>query len=126
MIVEESDKIGVKNNILSNNAFILNKKEIIKDIFYKSLIGKDIEVIDSINKNYIGIKGKIVNETKNLFIIRTKESYKKLLKKTIIFKMVYNSYNSEYKNQKYSKTLKINGEFLNTDLISRIKKIKKF
>lgn len=43
------------------------------------LIGKHAEVIDSKNKSYIGIKGTILNETKNLLEIDNKKVLKSLI-----------------------------------------------
>jgi len=43
----------------------------------KELIGEDIEITDSKNKTLIGIKGKIVEETKNTIIL---DNGKKILK----------------------------------------------
>lgn len=44
------------------------------------LIGLDIEIVDAKNKSLIGLKGKIVDETKNTFIIEVQGKEKKLLK----------------------------------------------
>ena len=47
------------------------------------LIGLDIEIVDAKNKSLIGLKGKIVDETKNTFIIEVDSKEKKLLKDQI-------------------------------------------
>ena len=44
------------------------------------LIGLDIEIVNAKNKSLIGLKGKIVDETKNTFIIEVDSKEKKLLK----------------------------------------------
>ncbi|MDP3728815.1 MAG: ribonuclease P protein subunit [bacterium] len=49
-------------------------------------IGLDVVVVDANNKNLIGIKGEIVDETKNTFIIQTEFGEKKVLKKGASFK----------------------------------------
>ncbi len=48
------------------------------------LIGLNIEVIKSNNKANIGIKGKIIDETKNMIIIKNEKGIKKLIKKQIL------------------------------------------
>ncbi len=50
-------------------------------------IGKEIEVIDSRNRDYIGIKGKVIDETKNLLVIDTGKGIKKILKEGTKFKV---------------------------------------
>jgi ribonuclease P protein subunit POP4 len=43
-------------------------------------IGKLIEIIDSKNKTLIGIKGKVIDETKNTLTIQTKSRIIKIIK----------------------------------------------
>lgn len=78
------------------------------DIVKYELIGSTIEVIDSKNKSLIGIKGKIIDETKNMFIL---ENGKKLIKSQSTFKLWFN-------NKKY----KIKGEILVGRPEDRLKK----
>ena len=52
----------------------------INDYLKFELIGLEVEVVDAKNKSLIGIKGKIVDETKNTFVIEIKGKEKKLLK----------------------------------------------
>jgi len=52
----------------------------------QEFIGRKAEVIDSKNKNDVGIKGKIVDETKNTITIMDGKP-KKLLKKNITLKL---------------------------------------
>ena len=54
--------------------------------FKGELIGSVIEIIGSKNKTLIGIKGKIIDETKNTLTIKNKTS-KKVLKSHITFKI---------------------------------------
>ncbi len=90
------------------------KKSIAEDIFYKSLIGRKIKIINSVNKSQIGIEGFILFESVNFFYIGLKdESTIKILKKNISFEMPYKG-----------KTLNIDGRFLTNTVLSRIKKIK--
>lgn len=53
--------------------------------FKKSLIGLDVSVINSKIKTNIGIKGKIVDETKNTIIIKDQKGDKKMMLKKNIF-----------------------------------------
>jgi len=46
-----------------------------------------MEVIDSKNKSLIGIKGKVIDETKNTFTIKTKEKMKKIAKNQVVLKV---------------------------------------
>ena len=56
------------------------------------LIGKSIEIIDSKNKANIGLKGIIIDETRNTLQIKTKEGKKKMLiKEDITFVMKINN-----------------------------------
>ncbi len=48
-------------------------KDKIMDFLRGEFIGKNVEIIDSSNKDLIGIKGKIVDETKNMFEIENQE-----------------------------------------------------
>lgn len=52
----------------------------IKDITRHELIGLNIEIVEAKNKALIGLKGKVIDETKNLLIIQTKKGEKKILK----------------------------------------------
>ncbi len=52
-----------------------------KNLIRHELIGLKVEIKNSSNKFHIGIKGLVVNETKNLLIIETKTGIKKIQKK---------------------------------------------
>ena len=55
-----------------------------KNIPRTEFIGKIVEIISANNPSQIGMKGKIVNETKNLFTLETENGEtKKLVKKQI-------------------------------------------
>lgn len=60
-----------------------------KNIIQHELIGLHARVTESANKDCIGITGTVVNETKNLLIIKTKKGEKKIQKKytKFIFKL---------------------------------------
>ncbi len=53
------------------------------------LIGLDVEVVDSTNKDLCGLKGKVVDETRSLIVLATNKGEKKILKKdaTFMFKL---------------------------------------
>jgi len=61
------------------------KKKKMKSLEKGGLIGLHIEVVNSKNKDNIGIKGKIIDETKNMLIIKTKDKIKKMIKNQIYF-----------------------------------------
>ncbi|MBD3313921.1 ribonuclease P protein subunit [Candidatus Woesearchaeota archaeon] len=54
-----------------------------KDLAKKELIGVEAEIIDSVNKSNIGIKGRIIDETKNCITIMTDKGEKKMIKNNI-------------------------------------------
>ncbi len=80
----------------------------IKDYVKYELIGSQLEVVYSKNKSLIGIKGKIIDETKNMFVLN---NGKKLIKSQSTF-------NIKFKN----KTIKINGQLLVARPEDRLKK----
>ncbi len=51
-----------------------------KNLLRSELIGLEVEIKDSKNRCNIGIKGRIIDETKNMLTIETKKGEKKLLK----------------------------------------------
>ncbi len=60
-----------------------------KDIFPHELIGEEIEVVDSRNKSNIGIRGKILDETKETIKVCRDDGKEVVLMKNIItFKLV--------------------------------------
>jgi ribonuclease P protein subunit POP4 len=60
-----------------------------KNLIRHELIGLPVEVVGSTNNFQIGIKGKVVDETKNLLVIETGDELKKIQKKgsEFIFKI---------------------------------------
>lgn len=52
-----------------------------KNLVHHELIGLEVEVKEAKNKNLVGIKGLVVNETKNTLWIETEKGVKKILKK---------------------------------------------
>jgi len=50
-------------------------------------IGLTIKVVESNNQTLVGIIGKVVDETQNLFIIETEKGEKEILKKDCLFEV---------------------------------------
>ena len=82
----------------------MNQRKLVKYEF----IGNEISVVDSRNKSLIGLKGKIADETKNMF---TLDNGKKIIKSECIFKMKIKG-----------KTVEINGKVIVARPEDRIKK----
>ncbi len=76
-----------------------NKKRLARS----ELIGLDIEVTESENSFNRGLKGKIIDETKNMFEIETKGTRKKIIKDQCVFEFKLNG-----------KNIQINGKSLTT------------
>lgn len=53
------------------------------------LIGLNVRVISSKNKEVIGISGRLIDETKNTFLVETKDGKKRLLKEQCLFEFEY-------------------------------------
>ena len=51
------------------------------------MIGKVITIQKSANKNQIGLKGRIIDETLYAFLLKTNGGKKMILKRNVIFKM---------------------------------------
>jgi ribonuclease P protein subunit POP4 len=60
-----------------------------KNLIKHELIGLEVEIADSTNKFQVGVKGLVVDETKNTLTIETEKGMKKIQKKgsTFIFKI---------------------------------------
>jgi ribonuclease P protein subunit POP4 len=56
-----------------------------KDKFGRELIGCAIEVVKAENNSLVGLKGKVVDETKDTLLIADGKKKKRLLKKQITF-----------------------------------------
>lgn len=92
---------------------LTSKKQLEFDLLYNSLIGNDIEIIDSKNKNQVGMKGTILDETANFLILSNSGSTIKILKQNVSFKLVVKG-----------KALYMDGRLLYSTLTQRIKKLK--
>lgn len=62
-----------------------------KPEFPYELIGEEIEIVESPNKSMVGMKGKIVDETKQTLKIRQEGKTKTLLKQAITFRLKKNN-----------------------------------
>jgi len=82
-----------------------------KDILRHELIGLEIKVTDSENKDNIGISGKIIDETKETVVIEHENKKKSLFKKNIKFETKVNN-----------QTIIVNGKKLQNKSFKRIKK----
>jgi len=58
-----------------------------KQVFPHELIGENIEVVQSTNQSNLGLRGKIVDETKFTLKVQEGEKIKTLFKNTILFKL---------------------------------------
>ena len=54
----------------------------LKDVTKYEFIGEKLEVIESKNKDLVGVKGKVINETRNMFEL---DNGKKLVKDQSVF-----------------------------------------
>ncbi len=61
-----------------------------KDQLKKEFIGLWLEVIESKNKNLVGIKGRVIDETKNMLVIETEKGRKKIIKNACKFALSQN------------------------------------
>lgn len=53
----------------------------------QEIIGRKIEIIEADNKNLIGLKGKVIWETKNMLVLKAKSKTKHLIKSQIKFRL---------------------------------------
>lgn len=61
----------------------------LKDLTKYEFIGLEATVVDSKNKANIGIKGRIIDETKNMLVIETSKGKKRLMKGNITIVVVF-------------------------------------
>ncbi len=52
----------------------------LENIALHELIGLYTKIVDSSNKQIIGLNGKVVDETKSMFVIKTSNGFKKIPK----------------------------------------------
>lgn len=63
--------------------------KITPNIIKQEFIGSQIEIFRSNHADYIGLNGRIVNESKNTFSILHKNKIKKIIKNSAIFKIQF-------------------------------------
>jgi ribonuclease P protein subunit POP4 len=56
-----------------------------KNLLKHELIGLEVEVVESKNKSLVGLRGKVVDETRNMLTIETKKGDKKVIKSECTF-----------------------------------------
>lgn len=86
----------------------------LKDILRMELIGNEVEIVKAKNRSLNGVKGKIINETKNMITIKTDQGLKNIIKDQVVFRMNFNN-----------KTLEIEGRKLVNRPEDRLKKTRK-
>ena len=86
----------------------------LKDISRLELIGLSIEITESGNKSLVGLRGKIIDETKNVLTLDTKNGIKKVIKSQIKFKMETNN-----------KKIEVNGKLITNRPEDRLKRTRK-
>ena len=85
-----------------------------KNLIKHELIGLEAEVIEGNSK---GVKGKVVNETKNMICLKTKKGAKKIQKKNSVFVFMLPN----------GKKIKVNGKLIEKRPEDRIKtKVRKW
>ena len=57
-----------------------------KKIVLSELIGLRAKVVECLDKKQEGVEGTVIDETKNMLILETKNGIKKVIKKTAVFK----------------------------------------
>lgn len=62
-----------------------------KNLLYSTFIGLKAEVMNSSQRSLVGLKGTIVDETKNLIVIETKEKEVKVPKVSATFRFTLDS-----------------------------------
>jgi len=58
-----------------------------KNLARHELIGLAIEIVEAKNASLNGLKGKIIDETKNMFVIKTKNATKNIIKNQVKMKI---------------------------------------
>ena len=86
----------------------------LKDILRMELIGNEVEIVKAKNPGLKGVKGKIINDTKNMITIKTDQGLKKVIKDQVVFRMNFNN-----------KILEIEGRKLVNRPEDRLKKTRK-
>lgn len=59
-----------------------------RNIVIHELVGLDVEVIDSKDPIQVGLRGRVIRETKNLLYIQTEINIKQIVKSISVFKFL--------------------------------------
>ena len=84
-----------------------------KDLARYELIGLEVEIVNSKNNSLTGIKGEIIDETRNMLTIKTKKGKKRIIKSEVVLKMKANK-----------KIYEVNGKLLVGRPEERLKKVR--
>ena len=84
------------------------------DIVRSELIGLEVEVIEANNKSLVGLKGLIIDETKNTLSIERKDVVKKVIKSQVTINILFDG-----------QTFQIDGKVLVGRPEDRLKKIRR-
>ena len=55
-----------------------------QEVVIHELIGREVEIMDSKNKSLIGLRGKIIDETKKTLLIESNDKKRLILKEQVI------------------------------------------
>jgi ribonuclease P protein subunit POP4 len=92
-------------------------------LVFHELIGLEVTITDATNPTYNDIRGKVVDETKNVIIVQTKEGTRKMVpKKGSSFVFQIPPHLSRKHAERY---VKVNGNLLLSQPESRTKNIRK-
>ncbi|MBS3095233.1 ribonuclease P protein subunit [Candidatus Woesearchaeota archaeon] len=59
------------------------------ELLRHEVIGLNVEVIRSMNKGLVGMKGKVIDETRNIITLESNGCSKRLIKSQVILKVSY-------------------------------------
>ncbi len=71
------------------------------------LIGENIQIIKAKNRMHEGMEGRVVDETKNSFVIRTTQGDKRVLKEQITFTIIKKIIQGKYLTKRLEDRIKI-------------------
>ena len=74
-----------------------------ENIASHELIGLQAQIVESSNKQIIGLAGKVVDETKFMFTLHTLKGNKKIPKETARWKFSFNNDHAEIEGAKLAK-----------------------
>ena len=74
-----------------------------ENISFHELIGLNVEIVESTNKQIVGFAGKIIDETKSMFTLNAKNVVKKIPKEIADWKFAFNGTNIILKGTELTK-----------------------